>query len=372
MTTAAGTRPRKVTLACLLAGVGALLATLGGISEMADWGSIQQREQLDELLSREPYSRAGLSIDEALELMRISIALICVVGAVTVVLAIWTFRGHRGTRMLLTILAAASGVIFLLLGVAGILAALMAFVTVFYLWSPESRAWFAGRPYAPGSSTSGRGASADPFAVQPYEPPAAPPPPPPPSAPVAPVGPPVAGSGPPPSDRPYGAPVDLPGTAVAGAPLPARPGRTPRAVVVAVIVTSVIQGLVALLCGLTALVYLVTPEAYQQALEAEPMVRQSDALAELDGGVAGLARLIFYMAMAGFVLAAAHVVAALLMLRRSAVARIALTVLSAVTIVVSLLVVLTAPVALLWTAGTAFVLYECYRPDVNAWFRSPR
>lgn len=136
---------------------------------------------------------------------------------------------------------------------------------------------------------------------------------------------------------------------------------------VAVVLTSVMAGLVGLVSGANALLYLSSPGDYAQLLVEQPMMQESGLLAQLGMSAEELARYVFIGAAACCVLAALAVGTALLMLRRLPAARIGLTALTGVAIALS---VAAFPLGLVWAIGEVFVLVQIYRADANAWFTS--
>lgn len=374
-------RPHKVTTACLVAGMGSVLVLLSVFASLSTWGSLETRQQVQEAVANAPFDVGD--VDTVLGWLRVALMGVAAMAAAGIVLAIFTAQRHRGARVALSVLAGLSALAFLATGAYGILPAAVTAFSIVYLWSKESRAWFAGEtgtsssdPLEPGGTggVHSRGASGDRAwpatgddvprgseqrsAGPPHQPPAS------------------ATSGPRPSDRPFGASTeDEPGPhgqrwQPVGPSRPDRyPGssRRPRSIMVAVVLTSVMAGLVGLVSGANALLYLSSPGDYAQLLVEQPMMQESGLLAQLGMSAEELARYVFIGAAACCVLAALAVGTALLMLRRLPAARIGLTALTGVAIALS---VAAFPLGLVWAIGEVFVLVQIYRADANAWFTS--
>lgn len=367
MTTPASPRPHKVTLACLIAGMGSALVLITVFAELQNWGSIEVREQVEDAIASTPFIDAGVDIDQVLGWLRLVLMGVAAAAVAGVLLAIWTAKAHRGARIALSILAGVAALGFLATGLVGLLPAGMAVACILYLWSKESRAWFSGKevpstpsPRAAPSAESGTpplsaderrpgssgidGESEDALPV---------------------TQPPL--DGPRPSERPFGTPPQShQGASPQGAQSQRAYGvRRPRSIVIAVVVTSVMAGLVGLVSGANALLYLLSPSEYTQLLLEQPMLQEQRILEQLGMSGSELSRLIFIGAVVCAVLAAAAIGTALLMLRRIPAARIGFTVVTGLAIALS---VIAFPLGLIWAAGEIFVLVQVYRVDANAWF----
>lgn len=137
-------RPTAVTYACLIAGTSSVLMLVNIFVLLSDWGSLEVRQQIEQGFANAPFGSGGYSVEDAVELLRIAAmaAAACCVAAV--VLSVFTARRDRVARTVLTVLAVAWVLVSLLLGVAGLLFAVLGGLSVALLWRPESRAWFAG------------------------------------------------------------------------------------------------------------------------------------------------------------------------------------------------------------------------------------
>lgn len=127
---------------------------------LGDWGSLELRQQVERTFEDAPFGTGGTTVDEAVEFLRIAAmgAAACCVAAV--VLSVFTARRDRVARVVLTVLAVGWVLVSLLLGIAGLLLAILGGLSVALLWKPESRAWFATS--AGDGGPAGGGSSSDP------------------------------------------------------------------------------------------------------------------------------------------------------------------------------------------------------------------
>ena len=344
MTSPALIRPQKVTFACIFVGVSSLIMLVSIGSTLSNWGSIELREQIASLLADDPFRGAGLETGDVLGWLRWVLMAGAAVAAAGIILAIWTAKGHQPSRIILTVMCGLASLLFLAGGIWGILPAAFAIGCAFYLWSSEARVWFAlknGKALPVGSNPplGGHAFAAPPEAIGSNRPEV--------GAPSVPAG-----------SLAYPAAADAP-------PLIAVQASRPKSVFVAALVAICASGLVALVCGVNAIAYLVAPDAYVTLLEDQPMLRDSGILDDLGMSVATFAKVIFAVCAAVTILVLAAIAAAFLVIRGSKAGRIALVVLSAITVVLS---IVTFPVGLPWTAAAITVIVCLSRPAARAWF----
>ncbi|MDQ3628346.1 MAG: hypothetical protein M3419_05985 [Actinomycetota bacterium] len=141
---ASDVRPIAVTYACLIAGASSVLTLVNIFVLLGDWGSLEVRQQIEQAFADAPFGSGGYSVEAVVEFLRIAAmaAAACCVAAV--VLSVFTARRDRAARLVLTVLAVGWVLVSLLLGVPGLLLALLGGLCVALLWRPEARAWFAG------------------------------------------------------------------------------------------------------------------------------------------------------------------------------------------------------------------------------------
>ncbi|MBM9465269.1 hypothetical protein JL108_17610 [Aeromicrobium sp. YIM 150415] len=329
----AAPRPRSVTLACLYAGCGAAFAFIILVSQLGSWGSIQMQEQIEQLLAEPPLSATSLSVDTTMEWLRWMV-LVGVVGTIaTMVFAIFAFRGDRGSRIGLTVLCSLAALLFVTMGLVGILPALLAAMCVGMLWQRESRRYFAGEepPVELGAAPSV-------------------------TAPQSQTPPPVQ------EQRPSA----QQGYAQSVAPAPSARAARPKPVTAALLVTGIGSAMVAGVAALLLLTVFVGGRAeVERAWQDQGML--SDMIAESGFTVDDLMRLMLVSA-AGWLLLSlvGMAVTAWAFAHRSPVARIALVVVCVLTIAASIVFF---PVGLPWTAAAVVVIVLAHRQEARAWYR---
>jgi hypothetical protein len=393
-------RPRQVTVASIIAGLGAALVLINIFAVMSDWGSASVREDVENALDDGPFGPADISVETALEMLRIMLMIVAAGCVAAVVFAVYTVRRHRAARIGLTVLAGAWALLSLALGLAGLLLAAIAVGCVVLLWSAEARKWFATstppREAAPGEppipppphTTSAKGMpivmSTPPPPDEPDQPKtwgkpdeessappqgdasATPPPPPPPSQPGTPPPPPppppsqpggYSGYGPPPAGgyQPYGAyaPATPP-----PAPESVVPTKRPGTLTAAGVITIVMSSFALLGSGILALVFLVNRTSLE---EDESMI---DLANDADVAVEDLVTALGVLGIIAALLSLAALVLGVLLLRNKRV-RIPLVVLSAIAIIMSLLAF---PIGLLWVIAEVLVIVFCFIGGAGAWF----
>jgi hypothetical protein len=373
-------RPRQVTLASVIAGLGALLVLVNIFSVMSDWGSASVREQVEDALDDGPFGPADVSVDTALSMLRIMLMIVAAGCVAAVVFAVYTARRHRAARVGLTVLAGLWAMLSLALGLAGLLLAAIAVGCVVLLWSAEARTWFAtstpprvdasGAPtQQPPDATSAKGmptvmstpsspdepdrptSSSSQGDQEPSDAPSSPPPPP---APPPPGGYSGYGPPPPPGGYPtygsYGPPPPPPGPVV--------PTKRPGTLTAAGIITIVMSAIALLGLGVTAIWFLVDRESLEDSDDIGNMA--SDA----DMNVEDLVTAIGVISVIAALLSAVAVVLGVMLLRNKRV-RIPLVILSAIAIIMSLLAF---PIGLVWVIAEVLVIVFLFVGGASAWF----
>ena len=146
-------RPRQVTLASVVAGLGAVLVLINIFTVMADWGSDSIRDEVAKAIQDAPFGPANISVDAAMEMLRI---MLMIVGVAYHVLPRFSGCATRGTSWARTqlgchLLALALIVLSLGLGWPAAFAAgglLMALALGLFAWTiwPSIRAQQPGGP----------------------------------------------------------------------------------------------------------------------------------------------------------------------------------------------------------------------------------
>ncbi len=134
-------RPGAVTVSSGLIMIGGFLVVVLAFTGISELGSIATRDLVREGLSDWPLSTLDLSMDQALSLIQVTSMVAGACAAAMAVLGFYVFRGNRGARVGLSVLA----VPLLLTGlfVGGFMVALVALATV-TLWLQPARDWFNG------------------------------------------------------------------------------------------------------------------------------------------------------------------------------------------------------------------------------------
>ncbi|WP_019144367.1 hypothetical protein [Aeromicrobium massiliense] len=336
-------RPPKVTVACLFIGLTCAFMLLQFISTLSQWGSIELQEQVAEALDG-PVG-VDLSVDTVLSWLRVLLNVLAAGAAAGIVLAVYAARGHQASRVLLTVTAALLALVFVSVGLLGLLPAAFAVGCAFYLWSPEARAWYAAKN---GRVTAAPApARPDPFAAPPAGATAESQ-----RTAVAPAAPPV----------PHQA---HPGQPWQHAPAAPTGPRRPQSVLTAAIVMLSSAGVVAGVAGLNALLYVVSPDEYVRLLQDQPLM--ADSVRELDTTAETLARWMFIGCSILTVVSLLGALAGVLLLTRTKGARVFALVMCAVTFVIGLAAV---PMGWPWAAAAALVVWWITRQDARAWLSS--
>ncbi|ROR92674.1 hypothetical protein [Nocardioides aurantiacus] len=136
-------RPRQVTTAAGLVIGGSLFLLVSVFDSITRLRSVDTRDSVTEALSSPAGEGLGLSVSQALELMRVGLTVAAVCAAVALVAGVFVLQKHRGARIALTVAAVPLLLTAPLTG--GLLGALVAAATA-VIWSGPARDWYAGRP----------------------------------------------------------------------------------------------------------------------------------------------------------------------------------------------------------------------------------
>lgn len=373
-------RPPAVTLACAGAAFAAFLVLTSTIGLLADWGSLELQEVVTEVID-EAGLAGSLSLDTALSWLQAWFYVVVVLAVAVLVLAAYTVRGDRPSRVALTVLCAFGGLMGAMFG--AIIPGIVLIAATFMLWWPEARVWFdlkngrtppphvVARARARQGSVARRGRDADVDALTGRAP--LPPQNPADGAPprVSGVTPPPPHHAGPPPGHPYpGAHQPPPGW---GPPLPVVPRKQglPGALVGGAVTMIVGSLLAALTTGSIAFLYLMrelAPSAYDEAVAGreDPLLELGPGLAPGDSGV--VLAIVVLTAFALLALVAVGVAIALLFGRRRLV--VAAIVLSLVGAVASAVVAPSVPEALAITAACIATYVLLRHPSVRVWAAS--
>lgn len=157
-------RPRQLTMAGGFVVGGSIFLVLSVFDTITSLHSVEMREEVTKVLASPTGSGLGLSVSEALSVMRVGLMVAGACAAAAAVLGVYVFQRNRAARLALSILAVPILLTAPLTG--GLVGALVAAATLM-LWSGPARDWFAGRPVrqpvaASRQSGSGPGSSSGP------------------------------------------------------------------------------------------------------------------------------------------------------------------------------------------------------------------
>jgi hypothetical protein len=356
-----GPRPRQVTIGGWVVAVASAMLVVSVFDTMTNLHSVDTRDALTRALTTGSGRDLGITVGNALTLMRWALFVAGAAAAVTGVLGIFVLQRHTRARIVLTV--AAVPVVLTAPVVDVFLGALVGGATAL-LWTRPARDWFAGRPPAPVPPRQ-PAETRRPVPTAWQQPPAwQPPVQPPVSPPVQPPGQEAGHPGPPAPMHGWGRPVAAP---VPSWPPPyavAAPARTgsgrPASVQIACILTWIFTTLTGLGYLVLGLAVAVDRQGTLDLLARNSSIRDSSLTEdELVGVVLGISALIVVWCLAAALLA-------LFAWHRHEWARVLLLVSVGVAAAVE---VPGLPYSFLHVAAglTAFVLL--LRPATRAWFR---
>jgi hypothetical protein len=125
--------------------------------------SVEMRDEITTVLTSSTGAGLGLSVSDALSLMRVGLMVAGACAAAAAVLGVYVFQRNRAARLALSVLAVPILLTAPLTG--GLVGALVAVATLM-LWSGPARDWFAGRPVrqlTPPERDSGSGSGSGPW-----------------------------------------------------------------------------------------------------------------------------------------------------------------------------------------------------------------
>lgn len=333
MTSPALIRPPRVTTACLFIGLTCSMALFYVTSTLADWGSIEVQDQVRKVLADDRLNAAGLQVTEVMGWMRWALMGAAAVSVAGIVFAIYTAMGHQVSRIILTAMCGLGSLVFLTGGLFGILPAAFSIFCGIYLWTPDSRQWFAvknGKALPPELAEKPR---PDPFATPAFDTVAA------------------------------QAPLPETTATTATTAIAATRTRRPKAVLGAGLIALIMSSMVALVSGINAFAYVLAKAEYVRLLSDNPLMQ--DTVREIGMTPTELARALFIGCTIATIAAIAAAAAAGATLAGSRTGRSVLVILAILTLPVSMAAF---PVGLMWTAGAIATLVLLRRPEARAWF----
>src|SRR5699024_1008115 len=119
----APSRPPRLTTACLFLGLASALLAFSSFSGLSNLMSIDMRQSVSDAMSSGPFDASGVSVDTVLSWMRWVLMAGTILAACAVIFSIYTWRGHRPSRVIITVWAGVAALFFLGGGLWGILPA---------------------------------------------------------------------------------------------------------------------------------------------------------------------------------------------------------------------------------------------------------
>jgi hypothetical protein len=342
---APGPRPRQVTIGGMAVAVASAMLVVAVFDQMASLHSVDRREALTEALTTGSLKDLGISVADALSVMRVGLYVAALAAVVTGILGVFVLRRDPTARLVLTV--AAVPVVLTAPFSGGILALVVGGATAL-LWSAPANDWFARRaPARPAQRLTGSAPTRLDRRDLPDRP--------------APVWPPPLGhdSAQPAPTAKWGQPTP-PTLPVATRPAARAGSRVPTPVRVACLLTWALGLVTTLVYLLVAVALMVDRTGTLDLVRENPAIR--DRSLSDDDLVAVL--LAVAVVIVGWCLVAG--VLALLVWRRRAWARVLLLVSIGAAAVVE---VISLPYSLLNLAATVAAFRLLLLPSASAWFR---
>ena len=170
----ASARPSQVTIAGWAVAVASFLLVVGAFDSTGALNSLATRDRVTETLSQGSFDGLGISVDDALAIMRWAMLVTGAAAAAAGILGIFVLQRNKGARIGLTIAAVP---IVLAAPVTGSFLGMFVAAGAAVLWSRPARDWFAGRaPTPPPERPVAQAPVQSPPVAAPWQPPVPPPP----------------------------------------------------------------------------------------------------------------------------------------------------------------------------------------------------
>ena len=144
--TAPGPRPREVTVGGWAVPIASAILVVAVFDRMAGLQSVATRDALTTALTAGWAKDLGITVDDAISMIRVVLFVSGTAAAVTGVLGIFALQRHASARIALTVAAVP---VVLTAPVVGGLLGIAVGVGAGMMWTRPARDWFAGRPPAP-------------------------------------------------------------------------------------------------------------------------------------------------------------------------------------------------------------------------------
>jgi hypothetical protein len=353
---APGPRPRQVTFAGWLIAVSSAVLVVTVFDTMANLHSVDTRDRLTSALTTGSLKDVGISVSDALSLIRAALFVAGVAAVVTGILGVFVLQRHTAARIVLTV--AAVPVVLTAPFAGGLLSVLIGGATAL-LWTREARDWFAGRPPArpvvPAERPPSHRRAPSPESRPDLRPP----------GPSAASPRPTAGWGSAPEDRSgWAPPAYQPVTSVpAPAPLPPPATSRPRELRIACVVTWVMSALTAAVAVLPLLAVAIDRDGLLDEVRDDAVVRNA-SLSDTD--------LVAFVVAASAVVIAWCILAALFALLAWRRVRIGWVLLLVSLVVASFVALFALPYGLVQVAATVVTFVLLLQPAVRRWLEAGR
>ena len=134
-------RPEQVTMAALFIGFSAAISVFYLADFLMSWNSLATQETINEAIVGADFD--GIDSETVLQTVRALLFVFLAVAIAAVVFAIYVFRGHKASRVALSIIAVLVGMLLAIGGISGLIPAFFLFGNVGLMWSAPARKWFA-------------------------------------------------------------------------------------------------------------------------------------------------------------------------------------------------------------------------------------
>jgi len=133
-------------MACVFVGVTSAILFASVMSALSNWGSVELQDAVRTAANEPRFKDLGLTAAELLTWTRRILDGLVLVSIAGVVFSVFAARGHRASRVYLTIMCAIACLMFVATGGwVGLLPSAFAVLSAVRLWSPESKAWFEAK-----------------------------------------------------------------------------------------------------------------------------------------------------------------------------------------------------------------------------------
>lgn len=123
-----------------------VIVVLSAFQAMSALNSVEMRDQLTRLVTTGSAKNLGITVDQALDAVRVGLYVAGLAAVVTGVLGVYVLQRNHLARIILTVAAVP---VVLTSPIAGSLPGMIVGAGAAMLWTRQARDWFAGRPITP-------------------------------------------------------------------------------------------------------------------------------------------------------------------------------------------------------------------------------